>query len=319
MRINLVDPGTKRRKRRRKRSRTFETALAEPRLRPGRQARKRAERPKRRPPRTRPQASRTDVAATTVEARHFPWRAVLRRLPVALILAGLIAGLAYTSTAAEFFVYEAGIIGAKHLGAGAIYQAAGIHEQNIFWIRPHEVAERVGQLGGIKSVRVQCRVLPTRVTIEVVEREPVVLWRALSQEHDWWLDEEGWVLPYHGDPYSPQALFVVDSSERQLQAGERIEPEGAVQSVQQLAEALPGTQVFFYRADRGLSFNQQIDGGEWPVYVGTSQDLARKIQILQALNRYFASNSIQPRYVDVRWADHPVYGRPAGQAAGGGE
>jgi hypothetical protein len=53
------------------------------------------------------------------------------------------------------------------------------------------------------------------------------------------------------------------------------------------------------------------------VYVGSSDDLQRKIQVMQALNAYLVPNGIRPRYVDVRWADHPVYGRPAGETGGG--
>jgi cell division septal protein FtsQ len=232
-----------------------------------------------------------------------------------MLLLGLIGVLVYTSTAAEFFVYQADIQGVNHLVTSDIYQAAGVHEQNIFWVQPEKVAGRIAQLEGVKGVRVQCDLLPAQVTIEVEEREPVVLWRALGQEQDWWLDEEGVILPYHGDPNAAGTIFVVDSSERHLQVGDRVEPEEIVRSVQELAAALSSTHIFFYDAERGLSFSQRVGEGEWPVYVGTSQDLARKIQVLQALTDHFARQQIRPRYVDVRWADYALYGRPAGAAA----
>jgi len=92
-----------------------------------------------------------------------------------------------------------------------------------------------------------------------------------------------------------------------------------VRSVQRLAAALPKTRIFFYQADRGLSYTQRVEGGEWPVYVGTSEDLAAKIQILQALFDYFAAHGLHPGYVDVRWASHPAYGQPAGGPATGGQ
>jgi len=53
--------------------------------------------------------------------------------------------------------------------------------------------------------------------------------------------------------------------------------------------------------------------------VGTSDDLARKIQVVKALNEHFVEHGIRPAYVDVRWADHPVYGDPAAAIAGGGD
>ncbi len=258
--------------------------------------------------RRRQQGTGLEATAPSPTLRRIRWRVVLARMPVVLVLTGLIAGIAYASTDAKFFVYDAQIVGARHLEAEAIYDAAGVDEQNIFWIQPQEVARRIGEMEGIRAVGVRCS-LPAQVTIDVEEREPIVMWRALTQEKDWWLDEEGVVLPYHGDVRSPETIFVVDSSERHLQVGDLLEPEDMVGSVRQLAAALPEIKVFFFQADRGLSFSHQVNGGEWPVYVGSSEDLPRKIQVVQVLTDYLVTHNIRPRYVDVRWADHPVYGK----------
>jgi cell division septal protein FtsQ len=250
--------------------------------------------------------------------KRLTWRACLIRIPALLALTGLIGLIVYASTDARFFVYEAGVTGARHIKAETIYREAGVHEQNIFWIRPETVAERILGLDGITAVRVRCE-LPARVSIAVEEREPVVMWRAQAQQRDWWLDQEGWVLPYPGDAESPDMLFVVDSSERQLEPRGRLQTPRLVQSVQQLAAALPDTRIFFYDTERGLSFIERWDGGEWPVYVGTSDDLPRKIQVLQVISQHLVDNRIKPRYVDVRWADRPVYNVPGGTAAGKSE
>ncbi len=323
MHINLVERDakkhTKRKRRRilrrRKRSRTFETAIAQPQIRKRRRTKPRP---------TRPRAERKAKAERRRVRWTISWRVLLVRLPTALVLLGLIALLAYVSTDAKFFVYEAQIVGAHHLKAKAIYETAGVHEQSIFWIEPQQVAERIARLHGVKTVRVQTA-LPARVFIEVEERDPAVMWRALSQEKDFWLDAEGVVLPYHGD--IDDTIFVVDSSQRTLSVGDRIEPRDIVASVQQLAAGLPGINLFFYDAERGLSFRQDFgelsraEAGDrqWPVYVGTSEDLPRKIQATQTLTDYFSVKGIKPTYVDVRWADHPVYHVPPGEATGGGD
>jgi hypothetical protein len=239
------------------------------------------------------------------------------RLVALMILAGLIGVSAYASTDAKFFVYRAKIVGASHLEAEKVYEAAGIHEQSIFWIEPSKVQERVVKLAGVKAARIHCE-LPSVVTIEVEERQPIVMWRATSQQEDLWLDEDGMVLPYHGDVNSAQMVFVVDYGERHLKVGDYIEPEGIVQSALQLADAVPGARVFFYHPDRGLSFTQEVAGRQWPVYVGTSEDLPHKIQVMQALTSYLQANGIQPRHVDVRWPEHPTFGRPPGEKSDGG-
>jgi cell division septal protein FtsQ len=316
MRINLDRQEQSRKKRRRRRSQTFQASIALPQASPrgsvsGKQTRRRAS--KRRSLSKRRKAQRQGAAAIgqTAASRQFRMRAFLVRVPTILLLAGLLGLIVYVSADARFFVYEARIDGARHLKPQLIYRTAQVHEQNIFWIHPQKVAERLVKVKGIKAVRVRCG-LPAQVSIEIQEREPIVMWRALTQKADLWLDEEGIVLPYHGDVNAADMIFVIDSSERHIRVGDRIEPAGIVQSVLQLAAALPGAQVFFYEAGRGLYFTQQVDGAEWPVYVGTSEDLPRKIQILQALTAHLARHNIQPRYIDVRWADHPVYGKPAG-------
>ncbi|MEJ2210327.1 MAG: FtsQ-type POTRA domain-containing protein [Anaerolineae bacterium] len=332
MRIDLVEnaknqrQGRRDHRKKRRKARTFDSAVALPRVperRAGKTTRRRdgmgESRPSERQAGTRRQrAPRSPEATAERQARRARVRAVARRLPALLLLAALVGTIVFASADARFFVYEATIRGAQHLPATTIYQAAGVHEQNIFWIDPGEVARRIVALEGIKAVEVTCE-LPARVVIEVEERQPVILWRAQSQERDWWVDAEGRVLPYHGDVDSPETVFVLDSSERHLDVGHTVEPQGLADSVLKLAEALPEVQVFYYQADRGLSFTQQGEAGSWPVYVGSSEDLARKIQVMLALTGYLQTNGVRPLYVDVRWADHPVYGRPAADATGGGE
>lgn len=332
MRINLIDRDRTRRLRRQTRrqrrqsgqtgtTRTLEIAVARPERpakhigRPAKQApAERQAKPTKAArradtPRTQ-RASRPSIQSPTApRVRRINWRRVMLKVAAVFALGGLIGLVGYTWNSTQFYVYGAEIAGNRHLSADVIYQMAGINEMNIFWIRSDRVEEAIGQLNGIKSVQVQCG-LPAQVRIQVEEREPVVMWRMLAQEHDWWLDEEGVVLPYHGDVND--TIFVVDSSSRQLHEGDRLEPSGIVDSVQRLAAAVPNAQVFFYEPERGLSFVQQGQNGEqeWPVYVGTSVDLPRKIGILRTLSDYLAAHDIHPRYIDVRWADHPVYGAP---------
>lgn len=332
VRIDLVENANDQRRgrrdhrKKRRAARTFDSAVALPRVPARRGERTARQRSGTAEPRSvekqararRQQQRRDPESAAQRQARRATVRAWVRRFPGLLLLAALVGGIVYASVDARFFVYEAAVRGAQHLPATTIYETAGVHEQNIFWIDPQDVARRIIALEGIKAVQVSCD-LPARVVIEIEERQPVILWRAQSQERDWWVDAEGRILPYHGDVNSPDTVFVLDSSERRLDVGQTVEPQGIARSVLQLAEALPEVKVFYYQADRGLSFIQQGEMGSWPVYVGGSEDLARKIQVMLTLTSYLQGNRVRPRYVDVRWADHPVYGRPAAEVSGGGE
>jgi hypothetical protein len=235
------------------------------------------------------------------------------RLWSGLILVCLIGTIVYVSAHEKFFVSRPEVVGAHYVDQTSILDVADVDQLNIFWIEPEKVEERVAQLQGVKAVRVRCR-LPASVAIEVTEREPVALWYVKSQGKESWVDEEGMILPYNGDPQAPGTIFVIDSSGRELQAGAKIEPADLVKSAQRLADAIPETNVFYYHPVRGLSFLQTSGGDEWHVYVGTSEDLPRKIRVVEALTSYLAANDVRPTYVDVRTASHPLYGQPPGKA-----
>lgn len=318
MRISLVEREGKQKKRGQRRgapgrrsSRTFESSAVQLRARPDRRTRRDREATERAAERGKSRTERTVAASPSAARRKFRWQTALARLLVFLVLIGLAAAIVYGAMAEEFFVYDAQILGLEHIQADTVYQESEVHEQNIFWLDPDDVAERVSKLVGIKDVHVRC-ILPAKVVIDVEERKPVVMWRSESLGKDLWLDPDGIVLPYHG--VLTDTIFVVDATERTLKEGDRIEPEGVVQSVLQLDAALPEVEVFFFQADRGLSFTQRMGKDTWPVYIGNSGELPRKIQVLHALNDYLKEHKIRPRYVDLRRADYPVYGKPSGKA-----
>jgi len=321
MRISLVDREQNKRTRRkarsrrgRRRSRTFHSAIPQVQG----PARSRVRTGKERRPRAKDDRPPGEGAVRRPLWQGIRWRSVLRRLPALAILLALLGLIAYTSVDARFFVYEARVVGSHYVPAERIYALAGVHEQNIFWLQPRKAAERIEQLPGIRSARVRCS-LPARVSITVDERRPVIMWRTERHGGDWWLDEEGLVLPYHGDTESEETIFVVDTSDRQLQEGATIQPRELVQWVRQLAVALPGSRIFFYQADRGLSFTREVAGHKWQVYVGDGDGLVHKIQVVRALTDYLVARNSYPAYMDVRWPDLPVYGLPATADAGGGQ
>jgi cell division septal protein FtsQ len=310
-----------------KAGRTFETATTQPWVRPARKKRAGRRAPSRSEREASVRSSRAETqakaeAATASNAPRISARIVGRRASArlwsGLILVCLIGVIVYVSAHEKFFVSRPEVAGARYVDRSSIVGVAAVDQQNIFWIEPEKVEERVAQVQGVKAVRVRCR-LPASVVIEVTEREPIALWHVEGIGRESWVDEEGMVLPYAGDPQAPGTIFVIDSSARQLQVGAKIEPTDLVESAQRLAGVLPETNVFYYHPVRGLSFLQNSGGDEWPVYVGTSEDLPRKIRVVEVLTGYLAANNIRPTYVDVRTASRPLYGQPPGKAKKKGE
>jgi len=213
------------RRRKRRNSRTYHSAISQTMAQP--QARPKRRSPARRSERSRMRAGREkpERRARKPIGRRVRWRMVGLRLPGLLLLAALVTLIVYASVDARFFIYEARIEGNYYINGEDIYGAADVHEQHIFWIEPKTVAERVSTLPGIKAVRVRVG-LPARVIIQVEEREPALVWRTYR---DWWLDDDGMVLPYgEREPKAGSTIFVVDKSNRQLQDGGRLQPSEMV-------------------------------------------------------------------------------------------
>jgi hypothetical protein len=216
------------------------------------------------------------LKVSSVKVRQ-AWRATRVRLLGAALLAALLALLGHL-----FFSYP----------------ASGVDTLNVFWISPRKAAAAIEALPGIREASVQAS-LPANVRIRVQEREPLLIWR--TSAGDLWLDSEAVALPYGADPAG--ATFVVDSSGQAYQPNDRVNPT-VVTSVQMLQAAFPDARIYYYQAHEGLSF-QSPEG--WPIQIGTSQDIARKVAVLQALRTKLQEQGIEPYYIDLRLVDHPVY------------
>jgi cell division protein FtsQ len=220
-----------------------------------------------------------------------------------LSVAAVVVGAVYVSTSRRFYVYGADITGCHHLNTEEIYRVADLNTQHILWISPERIEERLAAVPGVQTASVNRR-MPAKVAIRIEEREPEIRWFAELQGREYWLDEEGVVLPYKG---RAEAIVVTDTGERELVIGEQIELEGIVPAVRQITRFVPGVLSFSYDPRKGLSFVQTSAGGQWHVVVGDGQHLKLKVQAVLALTDYFAENGIQPVSVDVTRPSTAIY------------
>ncbi len=199
-------------------------------------------------------------------------------------------------TAYGFYVYEAEVQGNQFVDQKEIYDASGMDEWNIFWIKPKQVEAAISKLPGIREARVIYR-LPNRVRIEVVERQVQIVWQRDGARYG--VDDRGTMLPLEGEL---EAMLVIqDLRTGPFEVGDRIDPE-VVRSALVLRRLFPETAVLQYSEDQGLSFDQW----GYPIYFGTG-DVAEKMAILNALLRDLSSEGIRPAYVDLRFKESPSY------------
>lgn len=197
-----------------------------------------------------------------------------------------------------FYVYEAKVIGNQLVPAEEIYQHSGLEGISIFWINPAQIETAVASLPNIKEAEVHCG-LPDKVTIQVVERQPQVIWQ--QGEKRYWIDEEGTVLTARGELTG--ATVIVDLDERPVQPGDRVDPQ-VIAGAQKLRSLLPELAAVQYAPRTGISF--QSEQG-WPIYLGQGEDMEQKVAIMNALLQEIAAKGVQPQFMDLRFKGSPYY------------
>ncbi len=226
------------------------------------------------------------------------WRSKGAKVPSFLLLLVLIWLINWLFISADFYVYEAKVLGNMAVSVAEIYQISGLDEISIFYVDPAQVEAAVTQLPEIKEAEVSHR-LPNLVTIQVVERQPQFIWQ--TGQTRYWIDAEGIILTARGE--LPGAILVQDLDARPLRLGDRIDPQ-VLKAVQGLRSVLPEVATFQYSHHEGLSFHTEQS---WPVYLGMEENPQAQVAILRALMRGIEAKGVQPQFIDLRFKGRPYY------------
>jgi cell division protein FtsQ len=197
----------------------------------------------------------------------------------------------------DFYIYEIKVVGNRFVSSEEVFEASGLNELSIFWVEPKKVEEAVSNLTAVKSAKVRCY-LPSEVIIEVVEREPQIVWQ--SGEARYWVDKEGVVLTIRGEIEG--MLLVEDVDEIALQPGERVDPR-VVSSAKNLKLLFPEVSVLRYSRSKGIIFLYE---GGWPIYLGIG-DMEEKVAILKAILQRLSAEGIKPEFIDLRFKGSPYF------------
>lgn len=197
-------------------------------------------------------------------------------LALAAVLMGLL-GLFFLGD--EFYVDSAEIGGLKYSTREQVYQSAGVQDYSVFWVDGAAAARRIEMLPFVKHATVH-PLLPNRVRIDVVEREPVAVWQA--DGHDFWIDSQGVTLPVSSQVDILPLLTDLDGST--VVAG-AVDPHIA-SGVAELHRQLPDIRQFAYDRSRGLHFTMPTGT---VVILGESERLAERVEHLIALQTSLAA------------------------------
>jgi hypothetical protein len=219
---------------------------------------------------------------------------------IVLLLGGMLLRLL---TDPAMYISGINLGGAALVPGQEIYARSGIAGQHIFWVDPEEVQRNIESVPGVAAAQVEVE-WPSIVTIQIVERIPLVTW--IENEQRWWVDADGQKFKARVDLPGLLPITVDDAAARPaLNAAEteRV-PAQAIAGALQLRELRPNIELLHFDSAHGLSYQ---DGRGWRGYFGMGTDMPQKLAVYERLVDDLLAKGIQPATISVESHLAPYY------------
>ena len=257
---------------------------------------------------------------------HFGWRAISGLLAVMMV-----ACLFFMWKSPAFQVNTVEAEGLQRLTIGDLNAVMDILGNSVFGLNTADIEATLSQAFPELSEISVTAGLPARVSINVVERQPVLAWYQEGQEV--WVDAEGVAFPPRGDPgvlvrvlghgtlpeaiaaasmlagtTLPNGVLVMPGMTGEA-AEEPAEPARLsvelVQAILTLGAQVPAETQLVFDSQHGLGWEDALG---WEVYFGTQAgDMDLRLQVYAGVADYLTRRGIQPELVSVAFPHAPYY------------
>jgi cell division septal protein FtsQ len=254
-------------------------------------------------------AVRPNLRAVHLPRPRFGWRSVSFVL-VALLGAALYAAF----NLPQLRVVEAQVVGNQFLTPAEVNAVMNIAGEPIFLLSPSDLETRLRlNYPELASVRVSVS-LPNLVTVNAVERKPVIRWEQFGSYT--WVAEDGVAFRPRGEVVGLISVYAetappVGGGESIVSAqGDPLNPAPfisvqMVQAVQGLAAHVPPGQSIVYDERMGFGWD---DPRGWRAYFGvTAHDVALKMRVYEAMVDSLTQRGIRPALINVTYPTAPYY------------
>jgi cell division protein FtsQ len=247
---------------------------------------------------------RTNVHAPTLNIPHLGSRWVSAAMTL------LLGIMLYTMwTASPFMITPVEVRGNQRLGAAEINAMLGIIGQPIFKAVPTQIeANLQTAFPDLKSVKVRVG-LPNRITLDVVERTPVLAWYQNGVVT--WVDPSGVAFMPRGEV---TGLVQVAANSTPPQAPvdpalpiyeQKVIASEMVQALTVLASDVPAGMPMMFDPQYGMGWQ---DPRGWTVYFGhNAKDIPLKKVVYQAIVDTLTLQGVQPSLISVEYLNAPFY------------
>jgi hypothetical protein len=219
------------------------------------------------------------------------------------------SGIYLSFTLPEFQVTKPQVYGNQRLSAEEIDSVLSSTGQPIFTLVPSDLETRLRlNYPELTSAKVTLG-LPNIVIVNVVERQPVILWQQGGGFT--WIDQTGIAFRPHG---SAKKLIQVNATAAPPPGSSVVNdplsptpylPSDLVKAIETLAPSVPAGSTMVYDPKNGLGW---LDSRGWQVTFGNdASDMALKLQVYQSLVASLTQQGITPAFISVQFVNAPYY------------
>jgi len=207
-----------------------------------------------------------------------------------------------------FRVTEAKVTGNNLISAQELNTAMSVIGQPIFLLKPADLETRLRlNYPELSSARVTVS-LPNVVSVDVVERKPVIRWEQAGGYT--WIAEDGVAFRPRGEIPELISVTAVSAPALDLKASDPLNPvpfisTEMVQALKGLGGHVPPGMPILYDPVYGFGWN---DPRGWSVYFGTkSYDVELKMRVYDTLVNSLTQRGIRPVMINVTYPTAPYY------------
>ncbi|MDY6846427.1 MAG: FtsQ-type POTRA domain-containing protein [Chloroflexota bacterium] len=220
-----------------------------------------------------------------------------------------------------FEVSSINLQGSHRLGAEALLSQVDLVGKAIISIKPEEVVQEITEsFPSLKSVKVSTG-LPASVNIQIVERDPIILWQ--TEETPLWIDADGVTFPVRGEAETiltvlakgnPPEIATLEETETPEEDQEisifkeQSFPNTTLEFVHgmlALSEYLPDETYLQYDPQFGLGWQ---DPRGWLVYFGSdTSEIDIKLAEYETIITTLQAENRQPALISLEFLHSPFY------------
>jgi cell division protein FtsQ len=257
-----------------------------------------------------------ELQIPTMPTLQLGWRLISG----AIFLLSLAVVISFTSLS-TFQVSTINLRGAQRLTVEALISQVDLVGTSIIRLDPQGIKTRIeDRFPGLSRVSISVG-LPASVTIQVEEREPLLLWQ--QEGTALWIDAEGVMFPVNGeaevaqtviatgDPPSAPAVFIPEVDDETGEISHLLEqsfPHTTVEFVEailSLTEYIPEGTPLQYDPQFGLGWQ---DPNGWLVYFGQdTNNIDMKLAEYQTIIGALENQNIIPALISLEFLHAPYY------------